>query len=49
MARLFAKSRYEVNNSAATEELNIFALFRKRTNIYRVSSPKIGKQSQLAT
>jgi hypothetical protein len=49
MARLFAKSRYEVNNSAATEGCNIFALFRKRTNIYRVSSPKIAEQTQLAT
>lgn len=49
IACLFAKSRYEVNNSAATEGLNIFAFFRKQTNIYPVSSLKIANNRLLAT
>ena len=34
VARLFAESRYVVNNPTATEGCNIFALFRKRANFY---------------
>lgn len=45
VARLFAESRYIVNNPAATEGCNIFALFRKRANFYPVSSPKIANHT----